>query len=210
MDTRIGKIFVTDQMDNIIASSIQEQFYNYNPLRVSGSAIDVEVQGGEVTLTGNVRSRVMRAVAEKIARNTHGVRSVKNKSFSDTEIEEKAAVRVAMDPRTDLMTDQIKLSTYMGMVGLAGAVGSQGIKDAVGQMILEIPGVREVVNDLKVEASLLRKGADANAGPVGVVMGVGAEAETPKGPHRIEGRPVSPKGKISAPLSTERRAMLSK
>ncbi|MBI3942372.1 MAG: BON domain-containing protein [Chloroflexi bacterium] len=210
MDTRIGEIFVTDKLDNAIASSIQEQFYNYDPLRVSGSSVDVEVRGGEVVLTGNVRTRAMRSIAEKIARATHGVRSVKNKLLSDTEIEERAAVRLAMDPRTQLMTDQVKLHTYIGMVGLVGTVGSAEIKEAVGQMLLDIPGVRDVVNDLKVDTSLLRKGDDVNAGQTGAVEAAEAETATPKGPRRIDGRPVSPKGKVSTPLSAERRAMLSK
>jgi hyperosmotically inducible periplasmic protein len=51
---------------------------------VGGLKIDVDTSDGVVTLTGPVNSGVERAAALKIARNTKGVKSVKNKLVMDT------------------------------------------------------------------------------------------------------------------------------
>jgi hyperosmotically inducible periplasmic protein len=51
---------------------------------VGGLKIDVDTSNGVVTLSGPVHSGVERAEALKIARNTKGVKSVKNKLVLDT------------------------------------------------------------------------------------------------------------------------------
>jgi len=98
---------------------------------VGGLKIDVDTSNGVVTLTGPVHSGVERAEALKLARNTKGVKSVKNKLVLET---------AATTGRTD-KDDKIKAET----------------KEKSGQVKEKAVDAKEAVTDASITAAVKTK-----------------------------------------------------
>jgi hyperosmotically inducible periplasmic protein len=62
--------------DSVVTTQIKARWANNKD--VSALALHVETLKGEVTLSGNAKSASERATAEGIAREIHGVKSVRN------------------------------------------------------------------------------------------------------------------------------------
>jgi hyperosmotically inducible protein len=98
---------------------------------VGGLKIDVDTTNGVVTLTGPVHSGVERAEALKLARNTKGVKSVKNKLVLEA---------AATTGRTD-KDDKIKAET----------------KEKAGQVKEKAIDAKEAVTDASITAAVKTK-----------------------------------------------------
>ena len=141
---------------------------------VKGRRIDVDTQNGVVTLTGSVGSEAERRQAVALARNTDGVREVKDQLRLDALVRERetGARTEEGQPRAtgierpdawvttkiqaqyflddEVKGHQINVDTSKGVVTLKGFVDTAQQKQEAEQIARETEGVRRVVNQLTV------------------------------------------------------------
>lgn len=129
--------------------------------QVSAYNVDVDTNDGVVRLSGEVEKPEARAEAEKLARDTEGVRRVINEitvgegrgtgdRLSDTEITTKIKAKITGDG--DLSPFNINVDTKDGVVTLRGTVKSMDSKQEAERIARDTSGVKEVQNMLQVEA----------------------------------------------------------
>jgi len=112
-----------------------------------------------VRLSGTVEKPEARAEAEKLARDTEGVRRVINDiqvgertlgdRVSDTAISTKVKAKITGDP--ELNPFNINVDTKDGIVTLRGTVKSEESKEEAEEIARDTEGVRRVQNMLEVE-----------------------------------------------------------
>jgi hyperosmotically inducible protein len=128
---------------------------------VSAFNVDVDTNDGVVRLSGEVEKAEAKAEAEKLARDTEGVRRVINDitvgegrgagdRLSDTEITTKIKAKITGDG--DLSPFNINVDTKEGVVTLRGTVKSMESKQEAERIARETSGVKSVENMLQVEA----------------------------------------------------------
>ncbi len=128
---------------------------------VSAYNVDVDTNDGVVRLSGEVEKAEAKAEAEKLARDTEGVRRVINEitvgegrstgdRLSDTEITTKIKAKITGDG--DLSPFNINVDTKDGVVTLRGTVKSMESKQEAERIARETSGVKKVDNMLQVEA----------------------------------------------------------
>ena len=136
---------------------------------LNGFAIDTDVKGGAVHLTGKVESAIDRDLAGELAKGIDGVVSVKN----DLVVAEHSRVPVAQGDhrpfgewvedatttarvKTKLLTDKniaglkINVDTKGDVVTLAGEVGSSEQKQLAEQLARNTGDVKDVHNQLVI------------------------------------------------------------
>lgn len=120
-----------------------------------------KVDGGKVTLTGQVRNAVLKDEASSAVKKIEGVDSVDNQiqilppSPNDDRIRRQVARAIFNDdglfPYSMGSVPPIHIIVSGGHVSLEGVVNSQGDKDRAGLRANGVPGVFSVQNNLKVE-----------------------------------------------------------
>ena len=144
------------QTDQQIKKDIVDQLYwDY---RVDAAEVQVEVYGGEVTLTGAVPNLTARNAATADAWEIAGVKRVINlltvrfpPTFSvpsDESIEDSARVTLAWNPA--VYSEAIDVSVTGGVVTLEGAVDAYWKRWKAENLVSDLSGVREVENRLTV------------------------------------------------------------
>lgn len=123
--------------------------------------LSYKVDGGKVTLLGQVRNAVLKDEATSVVKKIEGVDSVNNQieilppSPSDDRIRRQVARAIFNDdglfPYSMGSVPPIHIIVKGGRVALEGAVNSQGDKDRAGLRANGVPGVFEVKNNLKVD-----------------------------------------------------------
>jgi osmotically-inducible protein OsmY len=125
--------------------------------------IDVDTLDGVVYLRGKVDSQTMKASAERIARNTDGVRQVINElvvdadrsdekhKFGEGDAAVKTRVGTALSANDDIRRMNIDVDVTDGLVTLSGIVHNETERAEAERIAREQEGVRDVKNDLKVE-----------------------------------------------------------
>jgi len=115
-----------------------------------------------VTLTGNVRTDDDKARAESIARSIAGAEVVSNE-IGVRPVEDSTAKKVdadldsAIDKNLDAMLIQrqlkrdVKYDVTNGVVTLKGDVPSQSERASVEKLAVQVPNVKQVVNELEVK-----------------------------------------------------------
>ncbi len=135
-----------------LVQAVHEALRRYDPIRASDSPIHVAGSNGVVTLTGVVRSRTMKRMAEVLARRVPGVASVNNQLVTDTDIENKIALGLATNERLRNAGTNILVKSILGTVYLSGDVAAGSIEEAeelkeLAENIAEnVPGVIRSVN----------------------------------------------------------------
>lgn len=124
--------------------------------------IDVDTQDGVVRLSGFVEEPGDRQEAEKLARDTSGVRSVVNdikigdksvgESVDDAVIVTKVKSKLTADP--SLNPFNIDVDAQLGVVTLSGRVNSIEEKAAAERLARETDGVKRVDNRLQVAGGM--------------------------------------------------------
>jgi hyperosmotically inducible protein len=119
------------------------------------------VDGGTVTLFGQVRDAIVKDSAEARVKHLEGVERVDNKieilpaSFNDDHIRRRVALAVFNDPRLFNYGIQsvppIHIIVKNGHVNLEGVVRTQAEKDDAFIRANGVPGVFSVQNNLQVE-----------------------------------------------------------
>jgi S1-C subfamily serine protease/osmotically-inducible protein OsmY len=137
-------------LDDPVTAAVLEALYNFAPIRSSHSLIDVRVSDGAVELAGYVQSRMMKLAATDLALSVPGVREVRNRLVTDTDINIEVAAALAWDERTRLTSRQVVARTSQGIVHLAGRVPSAEVKAMVEEIVRGVDGVRDVINILSL------------------------------------------------------------
>ncbi len=137
---------------------------------LSPFAIDVDIEHGVATLTGEVESDVERDLAEQVALGVEGVTEVDNRlQVSGEEVQRQADSERSFSARINDATTtatvkskllwnrnteglDIKVSTRNGIVTLEGQAQSDAASELAERLARNTEGVRQVDNQLKVTA----------------------------------------------------------
>lgn len=137
---------------------------------LSPFAIDVDIEHGVATLTGEVESDVERDLAEQVALGVEGVTEVDNRlQVSGEEVQRQADSERSFSTRINDATTtatvkskllwnrnteglDIKVSTRNGVVTLEGQAQSDAASELAERLARNTEGVRQVDNQLKVTA----------------------------------------------------------
>jgi osmotically-inducible protein OsmY len=126
---------------------------------VSAFNVDVDTNEGVVRLSGAVEKPEAKAEAEKLARETEGVRRVINDitvgertmgdRMDDTAITASVKAKLTGDP--DVAAHNVNVDTKDGVVTLRGTVKSEDAKQEAEELARNTEGVRRVQNMIEVE-----------------------------------------------------------
>jgi osmotically-inducible protein OsmY len=144
---------------------------SYNRLRVDLEGINVTAIDGVLWLRGHVSSELNRRLAQDLVSELHGLAELHNELIADPDLAASVSQALGADPRT--ADERIGVYSVLGSVRLRGAVHTAAAREAAAQLANAIPGVGEIVNDLRV---------NANANVLPVMSGVtNAEDAVPGG-----------------------------
>lgn len=122
--------------------------------------IDVDTTDGVVTLRGRVEESSDRRVAGRLARETEGVRSVRNEITvgedpGDMAPGADAALVAAIEGQlagtTGVSAANIDVDVQDGVVTLSGTVRTAEARTKAGEIARSVDGVKSVRNELKVQ-----------------------------------------------------------
>lgn len=139
-----------------LATEVEGALWSFDPLRVSNTVLRVTADNGTVILDGNVRGDMLKSVAGQLAAKVRGVREVRNRLVSDPVLESDIAMAIAMDPDCGVFTDELTVSSLLGVVYLGGLIAREDIQEAEAardravEIATGVPGVREVANAIRV------------------------------------------------------------
>jgi len=131
---------------------------SYNYRTVLENHVTVKANDGVVTLTGTVRDKDERALAEDTVENLPGVVSVDNQIVVKSEIPEHSDAWIALKIRGELLVKanvsatSTKVDVKDGMVTLTGTVQNAAQKDLTEAYAKDIDNVKSVKNELVIEA----------------------------------------------------------
>jgi osmotically-inducible protein OsmY len=137
--------------DEQLAAAVRRAFDRCERLRNlqrAGETIDVQVQGGMVTLAGNVGDLTIKQMSGQVAVGVPGVRGVRNQLVCDDDID--VAVAQALAAGAELRTCALRVRTLHGVVHLDGMVPSARLWTKAALIARSVPGVREVRNEVAV------------------------------------------------------------
>ena len=138
-------LFGDAELQNVVQKSIRKD----SLVRESRVPVTVAVDGGIVTLRGNVLSETMRERVLFATAVTPGVRKVVDQLHSDPEIAKNLARALADDPV--LKSGDIKPLSYQGIVTLSGTVPGEEQRQRATAISTQVLGVRQVLDHLKVK-----------------------------------------------------------
>jgi osmotically-inducible protein OsmY len=135
---------MTAQQDQAVAAAVRRALSGHDALRTSKHQVEIQVEGGVVTLSGFEPSYTLRRLAEEVAASVPGVREVRNDLSCDPELEQYVALALAQDPRTQDASPWIQVKAIAGTVVLTGAVPSGEVAAAAEEVALNTRGTWEV------------------------------------------------------------------
>jgi osmotically-inducible protein OsmY len=137
--------------------------------KTAGSGVNVDTDGGVVTLFGTVSSEDVKRKAESEARNVDGVTRVKNQlqvvsgareraiESRDEDIAER--IEAKLDDEPALQSADIEVEVANGVVRLSGTVETEKERIKAKTLAREVEGVKSIEDDVK-----LKSGASATLG----------------------------------------------
>jgi osmotically-inducible protein OsmY len=133
--------------DSELLYRVSESIDRYEPIRASGSRLQVTMRQGSVVLTGRVRSEPIQIMAERLGAAAVGGRPFASELIADPTVGIAVATALALDPRTSLAPVYVDCS--LGIVRLQGAAPAAMVEAAT-EIARAVPGVVAVRNDLAV------------------------------------------------------------
>lgn len=126
--------------------------------RVDTSNINVEVQDGTVKLTGHIPSYIDKGRAETDAWSIEGVKQVDNQlevnipEFVEVPTDEKIELHInnLLNLSYNIDESKIEVSVNNGIVKLRGTVDAYWKKLQIKNLISEIAGITEVINEITI------------------------------------------------------------
>jgi osmotically-inducible protein OsmY len=115
---------------------------------VSDGTMRISVRHGVVILAGNVALHSDAGMVERLVRRVTGVHEVLNLLITDDDLWTSVAAALHYDPRTRPL--QPGIGVALGQVTLTGSVADARSRDAVEAVAGAVPGVRGVVNRLRI------------------------------------------------------------
>ncbi len=128
---------------------------------VTAAHIGVTARGGIVTLTGHVESFAVKQAAEAAARRVRGVKAVAEEievrlpsdmRRGDEDIAAAVVNRLALD--VSVPRGSVRVQVENGWVTLSGQVDWNYQRDAVGQNVRTLLGVRGVFNEVTIKTKV--------------------------------------------------------
>ncbi len=113
-------------------------------------SVTVDVEGGAVTLGGNVRIKQTGERIHAIARRARGVIAVRNEIVDDFALE--SAIGMALDRNSA----DVQARSNLGQVTLYGTASSPRQAEDIIRAVEKVPGVRQVKSLLAVSAAAVR------------------------------------------------------
>ncbi|MDR9501872.1 MAG: BON domain-containing protein [Desulfurivibrionaceae bacterium] len=133
---------------------------------VSGLKTNVDVKDGIVTLRGNAKSQAQKDLVSEYAKDIEGVKEVKNEmsvaktptmadKIDDASITAQVKMALLFHRSTSALNTSV--TTENGVVFLSGEAGNEAEKELVNEIVIDIQGVRSVVNNMRVEKTKTRR-----------------------------------------------------
>jgi osmotically-inducible protein OsmY len=151
----------TTQRDREFEARVNRVLWSYSPLRESRCPIIAIARGEVVELSGTVRTERMKRTALRLVGTVPGVQARDN-LVSDESLEQEIHQRMVQNPSTALSAKAVTVRSVLGAVYLRGQVESATVREEVGRIASQVPGVQVVVNKLTVQnhnAAQLEKAA---------------------------------------------------
>lgn len=121
--------------------------------------VDVTVQDGIVHVAGHATNPTTRGRIEHAIRGVRGVLGLDDRLVEDMDLQAAVARAMAQDER--LRGEHVRIGVQHGHVILTGWLSSPALCDVVEQAAWGVPGVREVVNEMRVRMAETRQQAVA-------------------------------------------------
>jgi osmotically-inducible protein OsmY len=135
--------------DKVLVGRVARTLTSYGPFRViQGIEIDVTAADGTATLAGTVPSYTIKQTAGQLAGCVAGVIGVDNRLVCDSDLELAVARALSVNPLT--RAGRVQVRSSQGAIVLEGTLGSPEARAAAGQLTLNIPGVKRVIDRLSV------------------------------------------------------------
>jgi osmotically-inducible protein OsmY len=132
--------------DSQLLYRVSASIDRYEPIRASGSMIQVSLREGSVVLSGRARSAPLKIMAERLGAAATGGRPFVSEVIGDPDVITGVATALALDPRTNLAPVYVECN--LGMVRLLGPVPAAGMVEAATEVARSVAGVADVRNDL--------------------------------------------------------------
>jgi len=145
----------SEHLKQDLSTAVEGVIWGFDPIRQTNALLDITTEGGVVTLSGNVRTATMKDIAGRLAYTVPGVRGVVNHFVTDTDIENRAALALALAPDLEVYTDRVSVKSFLGTVSLTGAVAAPAKADAEAKrarievLVAALPGVNAVINQVQ-------------------------------------------------------------
>jgi osmotically-inducible protein OsmY len=136
--------------DADITAIVRETLFSYGPLESTHPFIQININGGVVTLRGVVRGAGQRDIAGQLAAAVEGVVAVRNELVDDPSLEGEIGRELATHPLLRLSTTRITIKSFNGVVTLRGPVLNHIQQITAEAVTRRVMGVRKVVNRLVV------------------------------------------------------------
>lgn len=142
--------------DSIISSTIKTKMIADEFVKARN--IDVDVLNGIVYLLGVVESASQKRMAADVARGVEGVRGIENQLvvgkttagqiLNDTVLTSKIKTRLLREP--DITSTNVDVDTYNNVVSLTGIIKSSREKNKILNIVRQVAGNRQIVDNLSV------------------------------------------------------------
>lgn len=141
--------FSDQQLQEAVQLELYQDFRLQEPYDITVTAAN-----GEINLEGNVSSLYQKKMAGRDAQDVVGVREVKNQIIVDSlaheSVEIKKSLLASIQIDDELRNQDIQVTEDKGVVFLKGSVETVYQKIHTEDVAAQIPGVKKVVNQLKI------------------------------------------------------------
>ncbi|MBF0257516.1 MAG: BON domain-containing protein [Desulfamplus sp.] len=157
-----GKVLHASDADDIIESSAKASYVFTHYLKDEN--IHIRSENGFVTLTGMVSGDFQRSLANDMAENLPGVKSVDNKLgltsetpsvYSDAWIRNKVKSTLSFHRNVNGIGTEVWVEN--GTVTLRGKASSTAQKDLATEYAMDVEGVKNVINDITVASAAINQ-----------------------------------------------------
>lgn len=148
--------------DKTITTRVDKALHDSTEYKLS--SVQVVVFKGTVQLSGFVDGQAQKDGAAQIAKNVEGVRAVQNDitvgnagagaSESDSDKSLSRLVNRALSNNQEYKFDQVNITCQQGTAQLSGFVNTSDQKSQAGDIAKNVPGVKDVVNNITVKDKL--------------------------------------------------------